>query len=131
MLAVLGVPAVAGWVRRRPHGFLPVDVIRNPVVVRSALAAGAVPAAWFALLIAVPAVLVGRGWEPWQVGLALVPSAVTGLLAPAHRRAPCSTGSARVGPRPRRAGRRRARSAVAALGALPGSAVLLVSPWSP
>lgn len=81
-LAVLGVPAVAAWVRCRPHGFLPVDVIRNPVVVRSALAAGAVPAAWFALLIAVPAVLVGRGWEPWQVGVALIPSAVTGLLAP-------------------------------------------------
>ena len=63
-LAVLGVPAVAAWVRRRPHGFLPVDVIRNPVVVRSALAAGAVPAAWFALLIAVPAVLVGRAGSP-------------------------------------------------------------------
>ena len=82
VLAVLGVPAVAGWIRRRPNGFLPVDVIRNPAVVRSALAAGAVPAAWFALLIAVPAVLVARGWEPWQVGVALVPSAVTGLLAP-------------------------------------------------
>ena len=81
-LAVLGVPAVAGWIRRRPNGFLPVAVIRNAVVVRSALAAGAVPAAWFALLIAVPAVLVGHGWEPWQVGLALVPSAATGLLAP-------------------------------------------------
>jgi MFS family permease len=81
-LAVLGVPAVAAWVRRRPHGFLPVSVIRNPVVVRSALAAGAVPAAWFALLIAVPAVLVARGWEPWQVGTALIPSAVAGLLAP-------------------------------------------------
>lgn len=81
-LAVLGAPAVALWVRRRPSGFLPVEVIRNPAVVRSALAAAAVPAAWFALLIAVPAVLVGRGWEPWQVGLALVPSAVAGLLAP-------------------------------------------------
>lgn len=81
-LAVLGVPAVAAWVRRRPHGFLPATVIRNATVVRSALAAGAVPAAWFALLIAVPAVLVGRGWEPWQVGVALLPSAVTGLLAP-------------------------------------------------
>ena len=82
VLAVLGVPAVALWVRRRPHGFLPISVIRNPVVVRSALAAGAVPAAWFALLIAVPAVLVGVGWEPWQVGVALLPSAVTGLTAP-------------------------------------------------
>jgi MFS family permease len=81
-LAVLGVPAVAAWVRRRPEGFLPVEVIRNAVVVRSALAAGAVPAAWFALLIAVPAVLVGHGWEPWQVGVALLPSAAVALLAP-------------------------------------------------
>jgi hypothetical protein len=30
----------------------------------------------------VPAVLVADGWQPWQVGLALVPSAATGLLAP-------------------------------------------------
>lgn len=81
-LAVLGAPAVAMWVRRRPHGFLPVSVIRNATVVRSALAAGAVPAAWFALLIAVPAVLVAAGWEPWQVGVALLPSALTGLAAP-------------------------------------------------
>ena len=82
VLALLGIPAVTAWVRRRPHGFLPAEVIRNPVVVRSALAAGAVPAAWFALLIAVPAVLVADGWEPWQVGVALIPSAVTGLMAP-------------------------------------------------
>src|SRR5680860_1218078 len=81
-LAVLGVPAVAAWIRRRPNGFLPVTVIRNPAVVRSAVAAGAVPAAWFALLIAVPAVLVGKGWEPWQVGVALLPSAATGLMTP-------------------------------------------------
>ncbi len=81
-LIVLGAPAVALWVRRRPHGFLPMSVIRNPAVVRSAVAAAAVPAAWFALLIAVPAVLVGQGWEPWLVGVALLPSAVTGLLAP-------------------------------------------------
>ena len=68
--------------RRRPEGFLPKAVIREPVVVRSALAASAVPAAWFALLIAVPAVLAAEGWTPLQVGLALVPSAVTGFLAP-------------------------------------------------
>ncbi len=58
-LLLLGVPSVALWVRRRPHGFLPRSVIRNAIVVRSALAAASVPAAWFALLIAVPAVLVG------------------------------------------------------------------------
>src|SRR6476661_5233278 len=70
VLAVLGVPALTLWIRHRPNGFLPVSVIRNAVVIRSAVAAGAVPAAWFALLIAVPVVLVGDGWEPWQVGVA-------------------------------------------------------------
>jgi MFS family permease len=82
LLLVLGVPAVAMWVRRRPHGFLPVTVMGNPVVIRSAVAAACVPGSWFAMLIAVPAVLVAKGWEPWQVGVALLPSAVTGLLAP-------------------------------------------------
>ena len=82
VLVVLGVPAVALWVRRRPHGFLPLSVVRNPAVVRSAVAAAAVPASWFALLIAAPALLVGHGWEPWQVGLLLVPSAVIALVVP-------------------------------------------------
>ena len=82
LLLSLGVPAVAAQVRRRPHGFLPVAVVRNATVVRSAMSASAVPAAWFALLIAVPVVLVRLGWTPLQVGLALVPSAATGLLAP-------------------------------------------------
>jgi MFS family permease len=82
LLLSLGVPAVAAQVRRRPHGFLPVSVVRNATVVRSATSASAVPAAWFALLIAVPVVLVRLGWTPLHVGLALVPSAATGLLAP-------------------------------------------------
>jgi MFS family permease len=78
----LGIPAVAAQVRRRPEGFLPTAVVREPVVVRSALAASAVPAAWFALLIAVPAVLAAEGWTPLHIGLALVPSALTGFFAP-------------------------------------------------
>jgi MFS family permease len=82
VLLVVGAPAVGWWVRRRPHGFLPRSVLRNATVVRSSVAAAAVPAAWFALLIAVPAVLVADGWEPWEVGVVLLPSAVTGLLAP-------------------------------------------------
>ena len=82
LLLALGIPAVTAQVRRRPEGFLPLQVVRNGVVVRSALAASAVPAAWFALLIAVPVVLVARGWTPLQVGLVLIPSAATGLLAP-------------------------------------------------
>jgi MFS family permease len=81
-LLVLGVPAVRATVRRRPDGFLPVEVIRNATVVRSAVAASAVPASWFAMLIALPAVLLGEGWQAWQVGLAMVPSAVVALLVP-------------------------------------------------
>ncbi|NUR08228.1 MAG: MFS transporter, partial [Nocardioidaceae bacterium] len=113
-------------VRHRPQGFLPVSVIRNATVVRSALAAGAGPAAWFALLIAVPAVLVGAGWQPWQVGLALVPSAVTGLLAP--RVAAPLLG--RIGSSPSLAVATLIAAAslgVAAAGASVGSAVLLVA----
>jgi MFS family permease len=82
LLLTLGVPSVAARVRRRPQGFLPLVVVRNGTVVRSALSSSAVPAAWFALLIAVPAVLVRLGWSPLMVGLALVPSALTGVLAP-------------------------------------------------
>ncbi len=81
-LLVLGVPAVTASMRRRPGGFLPVEVVRNAVVVRSAIAAAAVPASWFALLIALPAVLLGDGWEAWEVGLAMVPSAVVALGVP-------------------------------------------------
>ncbi len=81
-LMLVGGPAVAMQVRRRPHGFLPVTVIRNPLVVRSAVAAAAVPASWFAMLIAMPAVLLSHGWEAWQVGLAMVPSAVVALAVP-------------------------------------------------
>jgi len=83
LLLVLGAPLVALRVRQRPHdGFLPLTVIGNATVVRCALAAAAVPAAWFGQLIAVPAVLVHDGWEPWQVGLLLLPSAVVALLVP-------------------------------------------------
>jgi MFS family permease len=81
-LLALGAPGVAARVRRRPHGFLPRSVIGNPTVVRSALAAAAVPAAWFGQLVAVPAVLLGEGWAPFQVGLLLVPSAAIALFVP-------------------------------------------------
>jgi len=81
-LVLFGVPAVALWVRKRPHGFLPIEVIRNPYVVRSAVAAAAVPASWFALLVGVPVVLLSHGWEPWQVGLTLVPSGLISLFLP-------------------------------------------------
>ena len=82
VLLVLGAPVTARRVRRRPDGFLPLVVVSDPAVVRSAVAAAAVPAAWFGLLIAVPAVLVADGWEPWQVGALLIPSAVVAAVVP-------------------------------------------------
>ena len=122
----LGAPAVAARVRWRPEGFLPRAVVGEPVVVRSALVASAIPAAWFALLIAVPAILAARGWTPLQVGLALVPSALSGFFAPRL-----------VGPVLARLGPTRSLGAagvtaagtlgVAAIGAAVGSSVVLVS----
>lgn len=82
VLLLLGGPAVTFWVRRRPDGFLPIDVVRNQTVVRSALSAAAVPAAWFASLVAVPAVLLDHGWEPYQVGLLLLPSVAVSVVLP-------------------------------------------------
>lgn len=82
VLVLVGAPAVVQWTRRRPDGFLPIDVVRNPTVVRSALAASAVPAAWFASLIAVPAVLLDHDWEPYQVGLLLLPCVALSAVLP-------------------------------------------------
>ena len=79
-LLAAGIPLTARHVRRRPHGFLPRSVVTCGAVLRAALAGASVPAAWFALLIAIPAALDDRGWTTLQVGLALVPSAVVGLL---------------------------------------------------
>ena len=84
LLVLVGVPLVTMWTRRRPDGFLPLEVIGNQTVVRSAVAAAAVPAAWFAQLVGIPVVLVGRGWEPWQVGTLLLPSATFALLVPRY-----------------------------------------------
>lgn len=83
-LVVLGVPAVLGWVRRRPEGFLPRAVLRQPVVLRSALGGAALPASWFGLLVAIPAVLAAAGWSPLAIGLALLPGALVGVLVSRH-----------------------------------------------
>ena len=82
ILLALGGPAVAAWVRRRPDGFLPMEVVRNGTVVRSALAAAAIPAAWFGQLIVVPVVLQREGWSTWQVGALLLPSIGVAALIP-------------------------------------------------
>ena len=79
-LLVLGVPSLVAWVRRRPDGFLPRAVLAEPAVLRSALGGAALPASWFGLLIAIPAVLAADGWSPLGIGLALLPGALVGVL---------------------------------------------------
>jgi len=79
-LLVLAVPALVAWVRRRPDGFLPRAVIVESAVIRSALGAAAMPASWFGLLIAIPAVLAGEGWSPIAIGFALLPGALGGVI---------------------------------------------------
>jgi MFS family permease len=80
-LLMAGTPMLVRHVRRRPEGFLPLAVVTRGPMVRAALAGATVPAAWFALLLAVPAALHARGWSTLETGAALVPSAVIGLLA--------------------------------------------------
>jgi MFS family permease len=82
VLLLVGAPLLARHVlSRRPDGFLPRDVVRNRVVVWSAVAGASLPGAWFALLVAVPAWLAGRGWQPLAIGAALIPSAAVALLS--------------------------------------------------
>ena len=82
VLLATGVPAVLARIRVRPDGFLPRAIVTNGVVLRSAFAAAAIPAGWFALLVAVPLLLAARGWSPLGIGLVLAPSALLGLFMP-------------------------------------------------
>ncbi|MFB9385278.1 MFS transporter [Pseudonocardia petroleophila] len=82
VLLAVGAPAVAWWVRRRPEGFLPRSIVTNVTVLRSAFAAAAVPASWFALLLGVPLAAASWGWTPLATGLLLVPAAVVGFFSP-------------------------------------------------
>jgi MFS family permease len=86
-LLAAAVPATVLWSRARPDGFLPRVVLSNPAVSRAAFTASAVPASWFALLLAVPLVLAEQGWSPLTTGLVLVPAAAIGLAVPRLRRA--------------------------------------------
>lgn len=82
VLLAVGAPALAWWVRRRPNGFLPRSIVTNVTVLRSAFAAAAVPASWFALLLGVPLAAASWGWTPLATGTLLVPAAVVGFVSP-------------------------------------------------
>jgi MFS family permease len=87
-------PAATAWVRRRPEGFLPmarrpgavVVAARSPPRVCRRLVRAAHRGARRSAL---------RGWTPPAVGLALVPSAVTGFSPPAWPAAARAAGPSR------------------------------------
>jgi MFS family permease len=81
-LLAVGAPALALWVRARPDGFLPRAVVTHGTVLRSAFAAAAVPASWFALLLGVPLAAASWGWTPLATGTLLLPAAVVGFGSP-------------------------------------------------
>lgn len=95
VLLVAGGPAVAWRVRTHPDGFLPRSIITNVTVLRSAFAAAAVPASWFALLLGVPLAAASWGWTPLATGALLLPAAVIGFASPPIARRLL----ARLGPR--------------------------------
>jgi MFS family permease len=86
-LLVVGAPLLGLRVRARPHGFLPREIVTNTTVLRSAVAAAAVPASWFALLLGVPLAAASWGWTPLGTGALLVPAAIVGFISPAVARA--------------------------------------------
>jgi MFS family permease len=94
-LVLVGGPLLVLRVRRRPNGFLPRGIVTNTTVLRSAFAAAAVPASWFALLLGVPLAAASWGWTPLATGLLLVPAAVIGFFSPAIARVMLG----RLGPR--------------------------------
>ncbi|RNL62915.1 MFS transporter [Nocardioides marmoriginsengisoli] len=81
-LLLLCLPFVVVHVRRHPDGFLPLLVVRNRLIRRSALGASPVIAAWFTLLITVPAALASQGRPSWTVGLFLLPGFLVALTMP-------------------------------------------------
>ncbi|MCE0538674.1 MFS transporter [Kineosporia rhizophila] len=77
---VLGLPLLVRHVRAGGQ-FLPRAVVTSRAVILGATAAAGIPAAWFALLVAVPGSLADQNWSARQIGFALLPAALAALTA--------------------------------------------------
>jgi MFS family permease len=78
---ILIVAGAAGWWRsyHRTHPFLPRAVVTRAITWKTGLTAAAIPAAYFALLIAIPVLLTERhGAGRIMIGLLLLPAALAG-----------------------------------------------------
>jgi MFS transporter, DHA2 family, metal-tetracycline-proton antiporter len=81
VLTLAAAGALAGWVRRRPGGFVPRALLARRGYVRAALTGFGVFGGLFASVYAAPVLLVGdRGWTVLAVGAALLPGAALGAV---------------------------------------------------
>lgn len=68
--------------RREPHGFLPLEVLRNRELVELSFTAATIQAAYTGLIFAAPLILAEQaGWTPLQTGAALFPGAAVGAVS--------------------------------------------------
>ncbi|QBI20959.1 MFS transporter [Egibacter rhizosphaerae] len=82
VVAAVSTATLVVHVRRRPRGFLPRRLLGDVGLRRACLAGFATLTSWLAMLLAVPELLAGvQGWEPWRIGVAMVPGAAIGALA--------------------------------------------------
>ena len=81
-VSVLAVLGTAAHVRVRPDGFLPSALVTDRHFVRLCVLGALLFAAYLAMLFVVPAAIGARtGWSALQIGVVLLPSAVSGIAA--------------------------------------------------
>ncbi|MEU4196981.1 MFS transporter [Kribbella sp. NPDC026611] len=79
VVAVLAAAGLALWMRNRPAGFVPREVVAVPAFRAAALIGFGAFGGLYAILFAAPQILVrGHGWTVLVTGLALLPPAVLG-----------------------------------------------------
>ena len=99
VLLVVGLITVAVTWPRTPEPFIPTSVLRRWRAWRLSIAAAAIPAAYFALLIALPTILADRhDYSPIAVGALLLPAALAGAgVGPLDRRLRAHLSGVRIG----------------------------------
>ena len=80
-LTMAGGAGLVGHVRSKPEGFLPLRVVGNRDVMLTCVAGLTLLAAYLGMMLAVPLIFADdQGWRPLQIGLAMLPAALTGAV---------------------------------------------------
>lgn len=82
VLIAAAAPLLVRHISRNPFGFAPKVLVANRVIMLAVLGSMGIPAAWFSLLVAIPAGMAVQGYDGLAIGVAMLPGACTGLLAP-------------------------------------------------